>query len=53
MIERKSGIYAGCNKSSAYTNLVWTIATSSDTSLGVYLEGGVLIEVTVTAVRGS
>ncbi|PKH85976.1 RidA family protein [Colwellia sp. Bg11-28] len=117
MIERKSGIYSGRNKSSAYKDLVWTVATSSDTSvefeqqtlltldtiqanlielgsdktrivsaqvyianmaekpvmdavwqkwlgdnpqhwpqracLGVSLEGDVLIEVTVTAVRGS
>ncbi|WOH36395.1 RidA family protein [Thalassotalea fonticola] len=35
MIERKSGIYNGRNKSSAYKDLVWTVATSSDTSLGI------------------
>ena len=35
MIERKSGIYDGRNKSSAYKNLVWTVATSSDTSVGI------------------
>lgn len=35
MIERKSGIFAGRNKSSAYKNLVWTVATSSDTSVGL------------------
>lgn len=33
MIERKCGIYQGRNKSSAYKDLVWTVATSSDTSL--------------------
>lgn len=35
MIERKRGIYQGRNKSSAYKDLVWTVATSSDTTLGV------------------
>ncbi|NQZ32208.1 MAG: RidA family protein [Oceanospirillaceae bacterium] len=35
MIERKSGIYRGRNKSSAYKDLVWTVATSSDTSLDI------------------
>ncbi len=35
MIERKSGIYNGRNKSSAYKDLVWTVATSSDTNLGI------------------
>lgn len=35
MIERKRGIYNGRNKSSAYKDLVWTVATSSDTSLGI------------------
>ena len=35
MIERKPGIYKGRNKSSAYKDLVWTVATSSDTSLGI------------------
>ena len=33
MIERVQGIYAGRNKSSAYKDLVWTVATASDTSL--------------------
>ncbi|WP_045588473.1 RidA family protein [Vibrio parahaemolyticus] len=33
MIERKRGIYQGRNKSSAYKDLVWTVATSSDTTL--------------------
>lgn len=36
-IERKRGIYPGRNKSSAYKDLVWTVATSPDTSLN--LEG--------------
>jgi enamine deaminase RidA (YjgF/YER057c/UK114 family) len=35
MIERKAGAYAGRNKSSAYKDLVWTVATSSDTSVGI------------------
>ncbi len=35
MIERKSGIYDGRNKSSAYKDLVWTVATSADTSVGI------------------
>ncbi|RBP44833.1 endoribonuclease L-PSP [Arenicella xantha] len=37
MIERVQGAYAGRNKSSAYKDLIWTVATSSDTSLD--LEG--------------
>ena len=35
MIERKRGIYKGRNKSSAYKDLVWTVATSADTSLDI------------------
>jgi len=35
MIERKRGIYNGRNKSSAYKDLVWTVATSSDTTVGI------------------
>lgn len=35
MIERRRGIYNGRNKSSAYKDLVWTVATSSDTSLDI------------------
>ncbi|MFV8451707.1 RidA family protein [Vibrio campbellii] len=35
MIERKRGIYQGRNKSSAYKDLVWTVATSFDTTLGI------------------
>ena len=35
MIERKRGLYKGRNKSSAYKDLVWTVATSSDTSLDI------------------
>ncbi|EHR0803192.1 RidA family protein [Vibrio parahaemolyticus] len=35
MIERKRGVYQGRNKSSAYKDLVWTVATSSDTSLDI------------------
>ena len=33
MIERIGGLYQGRNKSSAYKDLVWTVATSPDTSL--------------------
>lgn len=33
MIERAPGIYEGRNKSSAYKDLVWSVATSSDLSL--------------------
>ena len=35
MIERIRGLYKGRNKSSAYKDLVWTVATSSDTSLDI------------------
>lgn len=35
MIIRKRGIYNGRNRSSAYRDLVWTVATSSDTALGI------------------
>jgi enamine deaminase RidA (YjgF/YER057c/UK114 family) len=35
MIKRIPGVYKGRNKSSAYKDLVWTVATSSDTSLGI------------------
>jgi len=35
VIERKRGIYNGRNKSSAYKDLVWTVATSSDTTLDI------------------
>ena len=35
LIERKPGIYEGRSKSSAYKDLVWTVATSLDTSLGI------------------
>ena len=35
MIERKIGLYGGRNKSSAYKDLVWTVATSSNTSVGI------------------
>jgi len=34
-IERKRGVYDGRNKSSAYKDLVWTVATSPDTSLSI------------------
>jgi len=35
MIERKPGIYNGRSKSSAYNDLVWTVATSADTSVSI------------------
>lgn len=37
MIERIQGLYEGRNKSTAYKDLVWTVATASDTTLD--LEG--------------
>ena len=33
MIERINGSYLGFSKSSAYKDLVWTVATASDESL--------------------
>jgi len=35
VIERRRGSYLGRNKSSAYKDLVWTVATSSDTQAGI------------------
>jgi len=35
MIERKKGVYDGRSKSSAYKDLVWTVATASDLSVGI------------------
>ena len=35
MIEREKGIYEGRNKPSAYKDLVWAVATSSDLSVGI------------------
>ncbi len=35
MISRKPGSYKGRNKSSAYKDLVWTVATSADTNLDI------------------
>ena len=35
MIERKSGSHAGRSKSSAYKDLVWTVATAPDTTLPI------------------
>jgi len=35
MIERKPGVYQGRNKSSAYKDLVWSVATSADTTLDI------------------
>jgi enamine deaminase RidA (YjgF/YER057c/UK114 family) len=35
MIERMIGAYEGRSKSSAYKDLVWTVATSSDTSCSI------------------
>ena len=35
MIERKQAIYQGRSKSSAYKDLIWTVATSSDTTLDI------------------
>lgn len=35
MIQRVAGVNTGRSKSSAYQNLVWTVATSTDTSLSI------------------
>lgn len=35
MIERYPGIYKGRSKTSAYHDLVWTVATASDTNAGL------------------
>jgi enamine deaminase RidA (YjgF/YER057c/UK114 family) len=35
MIERYAGKYKGRNKTSAYNDLVWTVATANDTSAGI------------------
>lgn len=35
MIERKQGAFQGRNKSSAYKDLVWTVATTADTALDI------------------
>jgi len=35
MIDRIRGIYDGRNKSSGYKDLVWTVATASDTSVEI------------------
>ncbi|WP_281612588.1 RidA family protein [Flammeovirga sp. SubArs3] len=35
MITRKRGVYTGRNKSSAYKDLVWTVATAKDVSLSI------------------
>ena len=34
-IERKRGVYTGRNKSTAYEQLVWTVATSRDDTLDI------------------
>lgn len=44
-IERKRGIYPGRNKSSAYKDLVWTVATSPDTSLDLKGQTRLTLEV--------
>ncbi len=44
MIERKRGVYQGRNKSSAYKDLVWTVATSSDTSLDIAAQTKLTLE---------
>ncbi len=45
MIERKRGQYQGRNKSSAYKDLVWTVATSPDTSLSIEEQTKMALEV--------
>lgn len=44
MIERKRGVYDGRNKSSAYKDLVWTVATSSDTSCDIVQQTKLTLE---------
>ena len=45
MIERKPGIYQGRNKSSAYKDLVWTVATSPNTNLDITGQTRLTLEV--------
>ncbi|ROS01064.1 endoribonuclease L-PSP [Sinobacterium caligoides] len=45
MIERKQGQYEGRNKSSAYKDLVWTVATSSDKSVGIEKQTEITLEI--------
>jgi len=58
VIERKRGVYDDRNKSSAYKDLVWKQWLGGNPQdwpqracIGVNLEGDVLIEVSVTAIR--
>ena len=44
MIDRIHGIYDGRNKSSAYKDLVWTVATSSDTSVCIKYQTKLTLE---------
>ncbi len=45
MIERKRGLFEGRNKSSAYKDLVFTVATSPDTNLGTEGQTRLALEV--------
>lgn len=45
MIERVAGIYTGRNKSSAYKDLVFSVATSPDTSVGTKEQARQALEV--------
>lgn len=44
MIERKRGVYPGRNKSSAYKDLVWTVATAADTTVGIEQQSQLTLE---------
>ena len=44
MIERKSGVYDGRSKSSGYKDLVWTVATSGDTKVGIEQQTKITLE---------
>jgi len=45
MIERKRGLFNGRNKSSAYKDLVFTVATSPNTALGTEEQTRLALEV--------
>jgi len=49
MIERVQGIYEGRTKSSAYKDLVWTVATASDTTLDMKEQ----TELTLQTIQGN
>lgn len=44
MIERKRVIYDGRNKPSAYKDLVWTVATVPDTTVGIKAQTELILD---------